>query len=184
MLAKRSQSHLLVIDVQERLAPAIAEGVQTVTNVARLIRYADILGIPTTFTEHMPERIGHSLPELLSAGVQKPDVIAKTSFSAHSEPAFTERLRHLGEADRSVAIVCGMEAHVCVLQTVTDLLANHHQVYLVADAVGSRSLQNRDLAIKRMENSGAVIVSQEMIAFEWLERGDAAEFKDILKLLK
>ena len=184
ILANRTQSHLLVIDVQERLAPAIADVKQTVTNIDRLIRYATTLGVPVTLTEHMPARIGHLLPELIACAGPAALVIEKQAFSAVREPTFASRIRDLEQSNRPLAIVCGMEAHVCVMQTVLELIASGHQVMLVADAVGSRTAQNRDLAINRMAAAGATIVSQEMVAFEWLERGDAPEFKDILKVLK
>ena len=184
MLADRAQSHLVVIDVQERLVPAIAEAEAVVNNVARLIGYATVLGIPATFTEHMPERIGHLLPELITGTGPASSIIEKKTFSAAREPAFVDRIHRLEESDRSLAIICGMETHVCVMQTVLELRANGHRVLLVADAVGSRTNQDRDFAINRISEAGATIVSQEMMAFEWLERGDAPEFKDILKLLK
>lgn len=184
MLANRARSHLLVIDVQERLVPAIADFKSVVTNVDRLIRYAGILGIPVTLTEHMPGRIGHFLPELAGAAGDAAAIVEKTTFSAVRETAFTHRITALQQDCRATVVVCGMEAHVCVMQTVLDLCASDHQVLLVADAVGSRTEANRDLAIQRMRDCGAMIVSQEMIAFEWLERGDAPEFKDVLKLLK
>ena len=184
MLANRYQSHLLVIDVQQRLVPAIADVEQIVTNVARLVRYATILGVPITFTEHMPQRIGHLLPALRAGAAQSCSVIEKTTFSAVREPAFAARMTDLQQTGRNTVVVCGMEAHVCVMQTVLELRKGGDQVLLVADAVGSRTSSNRALAVDRMSEAGAEIVSQEMIAFEWLERGDAPEFKEILKLLK
>lgn len=184
MLANCARSHLLVIDVQERLAPAITDVESVVANVARLVRYATILDVPITFTEHMPERIGHLLPDL-SVGLSKStETIRKVTFSAVREPAFNSRISTVKQSGRDLTVVCGMEAHVCVMQTVLELRAAGHDVMLVADAVGSRSHGNRDLAIQRMSKAGATIVSHEMIAFEWLERGDAPEFKDVLKLLK
>ncbi len=184
MLAKRTQSHLLVIDVQQRLVPAISDVEQIVTNVARLIRYATILDVPITFTEHMPQRIGHLLPDLKAGAMASCSVIEKTTFSAVCEPAFAARTAELQQAGRNTVVVCGMEAHVCVMQTVLELCNEGSHVLLVADAVGSRTSANRALAIDRMSKAGAEIVSQEMVAFEWLERGDAPEFKEILKLLK
>lgn len=183
MLANRDRSLLLVVDVQDRLAPAISDVENVVANVARLVRYASVLGVPSILTEHMPEQIGCVLQDL-SQEVADKTVIQKKTFSADREPAFNKQIQSLRQSGRTTVIVCGMEAHVCVMQTVLELRKNNYDVYVVADAIGSRSSHNRDLAIQRMSKAGATIVSQEMVAFEWLERGDAPEFKDILKLLK
>jgi nicotinamidase-related amidase len=90
----------------------------------------------------------------------------------------------LRQAGRTEVVVAGMEAHVCVCQTVLDLLANEFDVFLVADAVSSRAPANRELAINRMARVGAAVVSHEMIAFEWLERGDTPEFRDLIERIK
>ena len=184
MLISRDRSQLLVVDVQERLVPAIFDVQSVVTNVARLIRYASLLHIPTTYTEHMPEQIGHVLPRLSKATGDSTSIVQKKTFSAAREPEFSDRLEKLKQHGRDSILVCGMEAHVCVMQTVLELHDNNYKVHVVADAIGSRSDHNRDLAVDRMSKAGVTIVSHEMVAFEWLERGDAPEFKDILKLLK
>ena len=184
MLISRDRSQLLVVDVQERLVPAIFDVERVVTNVARLIRYASLLHVPTTYTEHMPQQIGNVLPELSQAISDGASVIQKKTFSAVRGPRFSDRLVELKQGGRGSIVVCGMEAHVCVMQTVLELHQNNYDVHVVADAIGSRSDHNRDLAIDRMSKAGVTIVSHEMVAFEWLERGDAPEFKDILKLLK
>ena len=184
MLISRERSQLLVVDVQERLVPAIFDVERVVTNVARLIRYASLLHIPTTYTEHMPEQIGNVLPELSQTIGDSASIIKKKTFSAVREPKFSDRLVKLRQRGRGSIVVCGMEAHVCVMQTVLELCESNYDVHVVADAIGSRSDHNRDLAIDRMSKAGVTIVSHEMVAFEWLERGDAPEFKDILKLLK
>ncbi|MGI9426097.1 MAG: hydrolase [Hyphomicrobiaceae bacterium] len=184
MFAKRYQAHLLVVDVQERLVPAIHDVEAVVANIARLVRYATILGVPVTYTEHMPERIGHLVSPLRNAGPGDGVVLQKSAFSSWQEPTIAARLQSQRQLGATQIVICGMETHVCVLQTSLDLLAQNFEVLVVADAVGSRTDQNRNLAIGRLERAGAAIVSHEMIAFEWLERGDAPEFKDILPLLK
>lgn len=183
MMAERALAHLLIVDIQERLAPAIHDNGRVEKNAARLIAYASRLGVPITFTEQMPERIGATVPALREAGGGAP-VLAKTAFSSWREPAIRDRLIALRRENRSQVVVAGMEAHVCVLQTVLELLANDFEVFVVADATGSRTPENRDLALDRMAKAGAVLVSQEMVAFEWLERADTAEFKDLLPLIK
>ena len=184
MFAIRSRSHLTVVDVQERLVPAIHDAEAVTGNVARLIKYASFLGVPITFTEHMPERIGAMLPALLEAGTPSSVCLAKTTFSSWREPTLRARFQAQRQEQRHQIVLCGMEAHVCVMQTGLDLLRQGFEVLLVADAVGSRTPGDRDSAIERLSKAGAAIVTQEMIAFEWLERGDAPEFKDVLSVLK
>lgn len=184
MLAIRDHAHLVVVDVQEQLVPAIHEAAPVIANITRLIAYARILSVPTTFTEHVPERIGPMLPTLREASPPQAVCLRKANFSSLREPALADRFHALRRQRRDQIVLCGMEAHVCVMQTGLDLLAAGFEVLLVADAVGSRSTHNRDLAINRMSKAGAAIISHEMIAFEWLERGDTPEFKDILAVLK
>lgn len=184
MFAIRRRSHLVVVDVQERLVPAIDDAEAVTGNVARLIKYAGFLDVPITFTEHMPERIGAMLPALLDAGPAGSVCLAKTAFSSWREPSLRARFQEQRQQRRDQIVLCGMEAHVCVMQTGLDLLGQGFEVLLVADAVGSRAAGDRDGALERLSKAGAAIVTQEMIAFEWLERGDAPEFKDVLSVLK
>lgn len=183
MLAERALAHLMIIDVQARLAPAIHDNGRVEKNAARLIGYANRLGVPVTFTEQMPERIGETLPALREMGAGAP-CLSKRTFSSWREPAIRNRLVNLKRENRSQIVVGGMEAHVCVLQTVLELLANDFEVFVVADAIGARAPQNLELGLDRMAKAGAVIVTHEMVAFEWLERADTAEFKDLLPLFK
>ena len=184
MFAIRSRSHLVVVDVQERLVAAIHDAETVTGNVARLIKYAGFLGVPITFTEHMPERIGVMLPALREAGPAGSVCLAKTTFSSWREPGLRARFQAQRQQRRDQIVLCGMEAHVCVMQTGLDLLGQGFEVLLVADAAGSRTPGDRDCAIERLSKAGAAVVTQEMIAFEWLERGDAPEFKDVLSVLK
>ncbi|HUS95326.1 MAG TPA: isochorismatase family protein [Hyphomicrobiaceae bacterium] len=184
MLARRDQSHLVVIDIQERVAPAVHGREAIIANAIRLVGYAGRLSVPVTFTEHMPERLGATLPELRAAAANDSACLAKIPFSAVREPLIAERFEHARQAGRTQMIVAGMEAHVCVLQTALELLADDFEVLVVADATGSRVPDNRKLSLDRLSKAGAAIVSQEMIVFEWLERGDAAELKDLLPLIK
>ncbi|MCB1511420.1 MAG: isochorismatase family protein [Hyphomicrobiaceae bacterium] len=183
MLAERALSHLLIIDIQERLAPAIHNNGLVEKNASRLIAYAGQLGVPVTFTEQMPERIGRTLPSLRDIAGGAP-VVEKATFSCWREPTFKKRMVELRQQSRSQIVVAGMEAHVCVMQTVLELLANDFEVLVVADAIGSRVEENKKLALARMAKAGAVVASQEMIAFEWLERANTAEFKGLLPLFK
>jgi nicotinamidase-related amidase len=184
MLARKNRAHLTIIDIQERLAPVVHGVEPLVANAARLVKYARRLDVPITFTEQMPERIGVTLPPLRQAAGADAVCLTKTTFSAYRTPAIAERFQKLRGEGRDQIVIAGMESHVCVLQTVLELLAADFEVLVVADAVSSRTPENRALAIERMTKAGAAIVSHEMIAFEWLERADRAEFKDLLPLFK
>jgi nicotinamidase-related amidase len=184
MILDRKRSQLLIVDVQANLAPHV-DGAETVSDrCARLLEIARRLEVPATITEHYPKGLGRTLPELLSRVGKDVPVLSKIEFSGLRNEAIRERLLDLRVDDRSQIVVAGMEAHVCVTQTCLDLLNTGFEVYIVADAVSSRAAQSRELALTRLEIAGAAIVHHEMVAFEWLERGDAPEFKDVLKIIK
>lgn len=184
MLIERGRSQLLLIDIQERLAPHVPEGNSVIANCTRLARYARALGVPTTLTEHYPKGLGPTaLPVLDALGNDVPR-LGKIAFSSWKDDAIRARIAELRDEGRDQVVVAGMEAHVCVGQTSLDLLAAGLQVFLVADAVGSRAANVRDLAIRRLEKAGAAVVAHEMVAFEWLERGDTKEFKELIEVIK
>ena len=184
MLAERHRAHLMIIDVQERLAPHIADGEAATANCERLVRYARRLGVPVTITEHYPQGLGPTMASVRDAAGNETPRLEKIAFSCWRDAAIRGRIEDLARQGHDQIVVAGMETHVCVGQTVLDLLANQKQVLVVADAVGSRDARVRDLALERFRDAGAAIVAQEMIAFEWLERGDDPAFKDLIKLIK
>lgn len=184
MLATRSRAQLLVIDVQQKLAPHVAGQAAVVANCRRLVGYAQRLGVPVTLTEHYPAGLGPTCTELLAAAGPGASVFGKIAFSSLKDEAIASRLRAFKADGRDQIAVAGMEAHVCVCQTVLDLQRDGFRALVVADAVGSREPQVRQLALDRMARAGAEIVSHEMIAFEWLERGDSPEFKDLIGVIK
>jgi nicotinamidase-related amidase len=184
MLAERDRAQLLVIDVQGRLAPHIEGQAEVVANCARLIGYARQLGVPITITEHYPKGLGPTADAVIDAAGNEPPRLETITFSCWKDQAIRARVEGLAAKGRDQVVVAGMETHVCVGQTVLDMLAHDQTIMLVADAVGSRQARTRDIAIDRMRAAGAEIVTQEMIAFEWLERGDAPEIKDVLRILK
>jgi nicotinamidase-related amidase len=170
----------MVVDVQERLAPAIFERERLVQNVVRLIRGAGILGVPVFATEQYRKGLGATVPEVAAAlGLDIP--IEKLSFSSCGAVGLTDALRAKGVSD---VIVCGIEAHVCVCQTCLDLLGEDYRVFVVADAVSSRTPENCRIGLERVRDAGAVIVSTEMVLFELLEKAGSEEFKKILGLVK
>lgn len=168
-------STLLVIDAQARLMPAIHEGQRVAANIGRLMDAAALLEQPVLVTEQSPDKLGGTVPEL--AG--RAPVIAKTSFDCCGEPAFLEAIA--GDAE---LIVSGCEAHVCVGQTVLSLLEMKRRVVLVADAVGSRVPESRQIALERMARHGAEIVTTEMVLFEWLRDAGHPRFREVSKLIR
>jgi len=178
----RAQSLLLIVDIQERLAPHILHGEALIARSAALLAAARRFGIPAIVTEHCPEQIGGIVAELrrqLAAG----EIFAKTRFGAADHPAFVARLEAHG---RHQIIVAGMEAHVCVLQTVLGLAARGYAVTIIGDAVGSRAARQDDrrFALERMRCAGAMTAGTETVLFEWTQAGDDAAFRDILALVK
>ena len=184
MLADRNRAQLLIIDVQERLAPHIEGGEVAAANCERLVRYARRLGVPVSITEHYPKGLGPTVAAVLEAAGNDTPRFEKISFSCWRDDAIRGRIEALEISGRDQIVVAGMEAHVCVGQTVLDLLQNDRRVYVVDDAVGSRDASVKALAVERFRSNGAEIVAQEMIAFEWLGRGDDPAFKDLIKLIK
>ncbi len=168
------------MDIQERLLPAICENEPLVDNVVRLIKGACILGVPLFATEQYRKGLGPTVPEVASA-IAGFAPMEKVAFSACGAPGF---LAALEERKVSQAILCGMETHVCVMQTCVDLLARGLSVFVAADAVSSRTPENRRIGLERMRDAGAVIVSTEMALFELLEQAGTEEFKKILALVK
>ena len=170
------RSVLLIIDLQERLLPAINEGDSVVNHAAWLIGVARQLGVPVLLTEQYPQGLGQTAPRIAEL-VQPDERLEKTHFSAVAEGNL---LTH-PDAQRKQWVVCGTEAHVCVQQTVLDLLAAGRAVAVVEEAVSSRSPRDKTLALARMRQHGADIVSREMVAFEWLGQAGTPAFRTLLK---
>lgn len=178
MLFSLKKSALLVVDVQEKLLPAIHEQQAVLERCAWLCRLAQILNMPTVVSEHCVDKIGGTHPVIREAAPQA-QYIQKKAFSAAAE----KRLRGTAIEEAKRVIVCGIEAHVCVWQTVYDLRAEGKAVWVVADAISSRSARDVALACERMKNAGAHIVSAEMVAFEALRTTRHPQFSVILKEL-
>jgi nicotinamidase-related amidase len=170
-------SHLLLIDYQARLMPAIHGGAGVVANGARLLQAARLLDVPRSFTEQNPDSLGRTVPDLAPEPGEA--VLAKMSFDACADTAL---MAEIPAAHRLV--VCGCEAHVCVLQTVLGLLGAGRAVALVADATASRVSGNRDAALARMARHGAEIVTTEMVLFEWLRSARHPRFREVLALVR
>lgn len=167
-------SALLVIDLQTRLAPAIHDSEQVLARAVWLARLATRMEVPVVITEHCPHKIGHSVPAVLAAA-PKARTVHKQCFSAQADGCLAGSAI---EACRQI-VVCGTEAHVCVLQTALDLRWAGKDVFVVASACGSRHPDDKALALDRMRAHGIEIVSPEMLAFEWLEKGGTPLFSEI-----
>ena len=180
MLISRKDSLLLVVDIQEKLAPAIFEADEITRNSVRLLEGARQLGVPAFVSEHYVKGLGHSLPAIRTAAVDA-RIFEKIHFSCAAEPGVLDLLRASG---RNQVLLTGSETHVCVLQTALGLLAAGFTVFLVADAASSRTPANRQAAIERMRTAGVHVATTEMVLFEWLERGGTDEFRAALPLIK
>ena len=174
MLIDAQTSSLLVIDIQERLLPAIDDWQRTLDAVIWLVQVAKRLDVPVMASEQYPKGLGHTHPDLL-AELPAGGIGTKSYFSCVPDGC----LSVLPGNDRPQVVVCGTEAHVCVLQTVVDLRAAGKEVFVVAEAVGSRTPENKALALDRMRQHGAEIVSCEMVAFEWLRLAGTPLFREV-----
>ncbi len=180
MCIGRDTSFLLIVDMQEKLVPAVEQPDRVVANAVRLMTGAARLDVPILLTEHYPKGIGPIVPALRELAPADA-ALEKIHFDAVSEPACAERFAALG---RSQAVVAGTEAHVCVLQSTLGLKRAGYEPYLVVDAVSSRKPGDKAAAVARLRDVGVAAVTTEMVLFEWLARGDTAEFRDLLPLIK
>ena len=169
---------LLVVDVQERLVPAIAGHRRVVWNIRRLVDGAKILGLPVVATEQYPKGLGPTVAEL--AG-RLGEIPSKLTFSCGGCPGLFDEVERRGIHK---LLVCGVEAHVCVQQTVLDLLAGAWQVYVAVDAVGSRYEVDNRTALGRMESAGATLTTTEAALFEWCQVAGTPQFKEISQLAR
>jgi nicotinamidase-related amidase len=183
MKLDRSNAVLVVIDIQERLMPVIHEAEAVARNLDRLVRGCHILGIPTMLTEHYVKGLGATIPSLRMTFEETSGYrpMEKMTFSAMGVTAFTAQL---GALDRKQVLIAGVESHVCVYQTVRDLLAADFSVTLIADAMSSRTPANKEIGVQRMLADGAILGSTELALFELLVTSGTGEFRAISKLVK
>ena len=177
MLITAESAVLLLIDLQQRLVPAIHDSEAIVARAARLAEAARLLDVPVRATEQNPAGLG---PTLAPLAAYPQSVLAKTTFSATEDPGFPALL----PAGAGAIVIAGCEAHVCVLQTAVGLLGSGRRVFLAADAIGSRDPADREAGLSRARQHGAEIVTSEMVLFEWLHDARHPRFREIQKLLK
>lgn len=180
MRLERDRSQVLLVDVQDRLAPAIAERESVITRAGLLARGAGLLGVPVCASEQYPKGLGPTVPAL-RALLDDSAVLEKIHFACSDDPAI---LDHLKSSGRDQVLLAGIEAHVCVAQTALGLRDLGWSVFVAADAVGSRAATSRDLALSRMARAGVAVVDTEMALFEWMRRADIPEFKAVSGLIR
>ncbi len=183
-LLDSARTQLLVVDVQERLLPAMAQADLALAHCARLAQAAAILDIPITVSEQYPKGMGRTVDALRVHLPQGAPVFEKLSFSCLADAALAERLRGLADDGRDQILLCGLEAHVCVLQTAIEAQEAGLSAFVAADAVSSRAPDSKTLALARMARAGVEIVTSEMAIFEWQRVAGAGHFKALMALVK
>ncbi|MDR3364506.1 MAG: hydrolase [Clostridiales Family XIII bacterium] len=178
---RKGEAVLVVVDLQERLIPAMREGASAVAEAAKLIRGFEAAGCPVLVTQQYTKGLGETVPEIKEAFASFSH-IEKSAFSAMGEPGFADAL---GRTGKKAVVLCGVEAHVCVLQSALDMLEAGYDVFLAVDAVSSRKERDEKPAIKRMLHSGVLPTTAESVLFELLDNDSKSEtFKTISKLIK
>ena len=177
----REHAALAVIDMQDAFRPVIPDFGQVATQIGKAVEGARLLEIPIIVTEQYPRGLRHTAEEVLRFIPADNEVIEKICFSAYGVESFRSRLisRNIKQV-----IVCGIEAHICVSQTVLDLLSNGLEVYLLVDCITSRRPQSKDVALSRMTQAGAIPSNLEMALFEMMGTAESPQFKALQSLIK
>lgn len=177
----RETSRLLLVDLQEKLLPHILKGEMITRNCEKLIRGAELLSVPITVTEQYPQGLGKTVDDLRRLLPEETTVREKLRFSAAE--AVDWKTAGESDNDRFQIVVAGIESHICVQQTVLDLMSAGYRVYVVADAVGSQQKTDWQISLSRMADSGATVTTSESVLFEWCEVAGTAKFKEIRKIV-
>lgn len=180
MLIRAQDSALVVIDMQERLVPAMLAPARTIRNTRLLLQAAAITGVPSLLTEQYPKGLGATVPEIAKAAGDS-RILPKMHFSCMEDQGFSAAFKDL---DRRQAILTGMEAHICVVQTAASLVEEGYEVFVVSDATASRTAESESACLARLSAAGVSIVTTEMVIFEWLGRAGTDAFKQMLPLIK
>lgn len=175
----KDETILMVIDIQERLVPAMKVADKVIDNTNILISAAKEFNMPIVTTEQYPRGLGNTVPELKDH-IDPNYLFAKTSFTAYTD----EVKETFAKLNRKKIIITGMETHVCVFQTIRDLILEGYEVFLASDAVCSRSKKNYKNGLRLIENMGAVVTNTETIVFDLLKVAGTPEFKVLSKLIK
>jgi len=171
---ERDNAVVVVVDVQEGFRPAVPHFDEVAGNVAKLVQGANALGVPVFASEQYPRGLGHTVPEV-AQHLEGVEPVEKVAFSAADE---------IELGNHGQAIICGIEAHICVWQTARGLIDQGIDVHVARDAVGSRTLDNRDLGVELIERAGGSPTSVETALFELLGRAGTDEFKQVQRIIK
>jgi nicotinamidase-related amidase len=177
---RAARSLLIVVDVHERLLPAIEQAPRVVTRCEALMKMARLLSVPALVTEHVPHKLGPTV-EALRALAAAEQILPKHHFPAADEPAIAHRVAAYG---RPQLVIAGLESHVCVLQTALGFLERGYRPHVVADACGSREEAARAVAMDRLRAAGVPVVTAEMVMFEWLEHAERPQMRELIALIK
>jgi nicotinamidase-related amidase len=176
-------SALVVIDVQEKLMPAMANDARLSARIQLMIKGSGLLKIPIIVTEQYPKGLGPTTPDVQLL-LSNSNVIGRAEKTMFSVRAGAEAFDSLAQQGITNLVIVGIETHVCVAQSALDLLANGFEVFVCADAVGSRNTIDHETALRRMENSGVIPTTVEAVLFEWCENANHDSFKTISKSIK
>ncbi len=176
-LIEREDSVLVVVDIQEKLMPVIANREKVIDNTVRLLKFSEIIGLPVILTEQ--GKLGSTVNEIKQE-IPNLEPITKLAFNCFLCDEFVDNIRQIG---RKTLILTGVETHICVAQTALYAVPNF-RVHVVSDAVSSRNVDNWNIGIERMRQSGAIITSTEMLIFELLKKAGTDEFRAVLPLVK
>jgi nicotinamidase-related amidase len=179
-LLEKDRSALLLIDVQDRLFPHIHEHQSMLARIELLLSAASLMKIPVLATEQYPKGLGKTIAKI-SCAIPDLQPLEKVDFSCLAAPGFKDRLAAL---QRRQIVLIGIETHVCVMQTALDLIAHGEEVIVVADATGSRRALDAEIALRRLDHAGAVVMTAESVVFEWLRRAGTDAFKALQPNLK
>lgn len=184
MKLDRHRTQFLIVDIQEKLAPAVIEHETMILKVNRLAVLAKAFGIPVTVSEHYPKGVGPTVSPIRETVGNSDWIFGKLAFSCMDDDSLRTRFEQLRDGGRDQILLAGMEAHVCITQTALDLAAAGYHTFVTGDAISSRAKSSRELAIARMRSAGCIIVDAEMAMFEWTRQAGTPEFKEMLALIK
>ncbi|QTD42550.1 hydrolase [Sporosarcina sp. Te-1] len=176
----REQTIFVLVDVQGKLSEIVHDSEVLLVNLSKLLQALKELGIPILWLEQYPEGLGPT-NKRISAHLQDLEPIAKITFSGCKNEAFMSALE---KTERKQVLMGGIETHICVYQTAVELAGKGYEVQVVEDAVSSRTLENKELGLRKMERLGVDRTSVETALYELLERADIPEFKELLRILK
>lgn len=175
----KEEALFVIVDIQEKLAPSVKNNIQVVKNTNILLQTANRLKIPVVVTQQYTEGLGETLEDI-TKNLWQTNIYEKTAFSGYTK----EVAEDIKKIDRKKIIIAGMETHVCVYQTVRDLLQGNYEVFVLSDAVSSRREENYFNGLALMRQMGAVISNTESIFFDLIKDAARPEFKELLPLIK